>query len=217
MFTVRKIFILAMMLSMLFCATVSASDIVKLPAPVKSGGTPLLDAVANRQSVTDFKDVSISTKQLSNLLWVTAGVNRDDGKLTYATAMNMQDIIVYVFTKKAVYRYNPAEHNLTLIVKGDHRADTGGQPFVAKAAVDLVFVQDIDKWLKTGRQIPEASIINCGFAHTGLSMQNAYLYAASQGWGARTRMSFDHDKLSTLLGLTETQKLILMQCVGPRE
>ena len=36
----------------------------------------------------------------------------EDGKLTFATAMNVQDIIVYAFTREGVYRYEPADHSL---------------------------------------------------------------------------------------------------------
>ena len=84
---------------------------------------------------------------------------------------------------------------------------------MAKAAVDLVYVQDTSRW--TGDR-PASVIENCGFAHIGAATQSAYLYAASQGWGARTRMSFDHAGLSKLMKLTETQDPKLMQCVGPK-
>lgn len=216
----RKAFLLfaaAALLAVSSAAWAAEGDI-KLPDPEKFGGMPLLEAVSNRQSARDFADVELTPQQLSTLLWVTAGVNREDGKLTYATAMNTQDIIVYAFTKEGVYRYEPASHSLTLIEKGDHRAATGKQDFVARAAVDLVFVQDIERWKSTpawGR-VSEASIKECAFAHIGSATQSAYLYAASQGWGARTRMSFDHAELAKLMKLTETQAPKLMQCIGPK-
>ena len=198
--------------------TVSASAAdIELPAPEKTGGIDILDAVAARQSATDFVDEEISLQQLSTLLWVAGGINRDDGKLTYATALNNQDMIIFVFTRKGTYRYNPADHSLTLIRDGDNRVLTGGQPFVAKAAVDLLYIQDTEKWAKVGRKIPAADILNCGFAHAGLSMQGVYLYAASQGWGARTRLSFDKEKLKEFLGLTDKHNFTLMQCVGPKK
>lgn len=196
----------------------AADGDVRLPEPEKSGGMPVLEAIAKRQSVRDFADEAVTPQQLSTLLWATAGVNREDGKLTYATAMNAQDIIVFVFTREGVYRYEPKEHSLTLIEKGDHRAATGKQDFVARAAVDLVFVQDTERWKSTPAwgKITDAAISECGFAHIGSMTQSAYLYAAAQGWGARTRMSFDQAALSKLLKLTPTQSPKLMQCVGPK-
>ena len=123
-------------------------------------------------------------------------------------------MIIFVFTKSGVCRYNPESHSLTVIAEGDHRALTGSQPFVARAAVDLLYIQDVNKW--GSRQTPPEVILNCGFAHAGLSMQNVYIYAASQGWGARTRMNFDREGLTKLLGLTDKHNFTLMQCVGPK-
>ena len=176
----------------------------------------MLDAVAARQSAHDFLDEEISLQQLSTLLWVAGGINRDDGKLTYGTAMNTQDMIIFVFMRDGTYRYNPSEHSLALIKKDDNRVLTGAQPFVAKAAVDLLYVQDLGKWASFKEKIPASDILNCGFCHAGLSMQGVYLYAASQNWGAITRMSFDKEKLTEFLGLTENHNIILMQCVGPK-
>ncbi len=208
----KKLFVLFVLFSLLTSASFAAD--VKLPEPEKTGGIGILDAVAARQSASDFVDEEISLQQLSTLLWVAGGVNRPDGKITFATALNTQDMIIFVFMRDGTYRYNPTEHSLTLIKEGDNRLLTGSQPFVARAAVDLLYVQDTGKW--GNRKIPAADILNCGFAHAGLSMQGVYLYAASQGWGARTRMNFDKEKLTKLLGLTEQHNFTLMQCVGPK-
>lgn len=208
----KKLFVLFVLFSLLTSASFAAD--VKLPEPEKTGGIGILDAVAARQSASDFVDEEISLQQLSTLLWVAGGVNRPDGKITFATALNTQDMIIFVFMRDGTYRYNPAEHSLTLIKEGDNRLLTGSQPFVARAAVDLLYVQDTGKW--GNRKIPTTDILNCGFAHAGLSMQGVYLYAASQGWGARTRMNFDKEKLTKLLGLTEQHNFTLMQCVGPK-
>lgn len=212
--TMKKVAV-ALLVVLTLCAAGFAEDIA-LPEPEKSGGIPVVDAVAARESTTDFADVEISLQQLSNLLWIAGGINRENGKLTYATASNTQDMVIFAFTKKATYRYNPSGHTLTLVAEGDNRALTGGQPFVAKAAVDLLYVQDTEKWPES-RRGNSAVVLNCGFAHAGLSMQNVYLYAASLGWGARTRMNFDRDGLTKLLGLTDKHNFTLMQCVGPKQ
>ena len=207
-----KKLVVALLLVMMLCPAVFAEDIA-LPEPEKSGGIGVVDAVAARQSVGDFVDTELTMQQLSNLLWIAGGINRENGKLTYATASNFQDMVIYAFTKSAVYRYNPQNHSVTAVADGDYRKLTGGQPFVAKAAVDLLYIQDTGKWPE-GR--PADVVLNCGFAHAGLSMQNVYLYAASLGWGARTRMNFDRDALRELLKLTDKHNFTLMQCVGPK-
>ncbi len=206
---------------LLFVALVSSSafaaegETVKLPDPEKSGGIPVIDAIAQRQSVGDFVDTELTLQEMSNLLWAAGGINRDNGKLTYATASNTQDMVIFAFTKSGVFRYNPDGHSITKVADGDHRVLTGGQPFVAKAAVDLLYIQDTEKWPES-RRGNAAVVLNCGFAHAGLSMQNVYLFAASKGWGARTRMNFDREGLTKLLGLTERYNFTLMQCVGPK-
>ena len=205
----------ALLLVVVMCSAVFAEDIV-LPAPEKSGGIGVLDAAAARQSARDFVDEEISLQQLSTLLWVAGGVNREDGRLTFATASNIQDMIIFVFMKNGTYRYEPATHTLKQVAEGDNRALIGGQAFVARAAVDLLYVQDAGKWEASGRQTPPEVILNCGFAHAGLSMQGVYFYAASQGWGARTRMNFDREGLTKLLGLTDKHNFTLMQCVGAK-
>ncbi len=211
----KQLMTLALLLLFVSSSFAAEGDI-KLPSPEKSGGIGVLDAVAARSSARDFVDSELTPQELSNLLWVAGGINRDDGKLTFATASNVQDMILFVFMKSGTYRYEPSNHSLIFIAEGDNRALTGGQPFVAKAAVDLLYIQDTSKWAHTGRKTPADVIKNCGFAHAGLSMQGVYLYAASQGWGARTRMNFDREKLTKLLGLTENHNFTLMQCVGPK-
>ena len=117
--------LVAVLVAAVLCGASFAEDIA-LPAPEKTGGIGVLDAISARQSAGDFVDEEITLQQLSTLLFAAGGVNRDNGKLVYPTAMNNQDMIIYVFTKSGVCRYNPESHSLTLIAEGDHRALTGG-------------------------------------------------------------------------------------------
>ena len=204
----------------------AAEDLnIKLPAPEKTGGMSLLEALNNRRSLSrnDVYDDKVlqdeeDLQKLSNLLWAAAGVNRDDGKLVFATALNVQDIILYAFLKQGVYKYIPANHSLELIEAGDHRKATAGrQAFAAKGAVCFMFVQDVSRWEKTNFNFKDnlQNIKSCGWEHVGSMTQSSYLYAASIGWGARTRMNFDKDEVKAILKLTDTQEPIIMQCVGP--
>ena len=208
-----KKFLLCLMLLALCVPAFCEEEIITLPAPDKTGGLPVMEALALRKSSRNFRDTELAADELSALLWAAGGVNRPDGKLVYPTAMNARDLIIFAFTKSAVYRYNPEPHTLTVIERGDYRSCAAVQDFGAKAAVNLVYVQDSSRWPKidaTPEQVRQA-----GFAHTGFSMQNVYLYAVSQGWGARAVMSMNYEKLPELLKLTKTQALILAQCVGP--
>ena len=55
----------------------------------------------NRIEDTDsFLDKAIDKATLSSLLWAATGVNRPDGRMTAPTAVNAQDISVYVADKR---------------------------------------------------------------------------------------------------------------------
>jgi len=215
----KKIVMVAMLVTfaLLYTGKAPAGDDaqarVQLPEPAKTGGMPLADALATRKSGRSFADTELSPEQLSNLLWATAGVNREDGKFTYPVARGRKDMTLFVFTKTGVYSYDPAAHALDPVVDGDRRADTGIQPFVAQAAVNLVFVHDMALWDDSDQIRREGEIL--GYIHTGAMMQNAYLHAAAQGWSAVVRGLFDGDNLKTLLSLSPTQRVTLTQSVGP--
>lgn len=87
-----------------------------LPAPNKAKKTAtVMEALATRHSERDFSAKELTMQELSDLLWATCGKNRPDGKLTAPTAMNKQEIRVYVFTAKGVSEYLPQTNQLPLI------------------------------------------------------------------------------------------------------
>ena len=188
-------------------------EVIKLPEPVKAGGLPLMEAINLRQSSSNFQDTELTDKDLATLLWTAGGINREDGKLVYPSAMNTRDLIIFAFTKAGVYRYTPESSTLTVIEKGDYRNYAAVQPFGAKAAVNLVYVQELSRWPDIPATLEQKK--QAGFSHAGFSMQNVYLYAASQGWGAHCVMSMNYEKLPEILKITPTQSLILGICVGP--
>ena len=211
----KKVFLSIIFIALSASSLLAADEMLQLPAPEKTGGMSLLQAISERHSAREFADVDLTQQQLSNLLWAVAGVNRDDGRRVYPVSTGMQDTFVYVFVREGVYKYDPLSNALLLIEAGDHRADTTDrQDFVAKAAVNLVYVQDTSLWMN--RKVPLETIQKWGFAHTGAAMQDAYLYAASQGWNAVVRAWADPTKLSKLLKLAEGQEVTLVQSIGPR-
>ena len=208
----KKLLALLLVLA-LSVPALAEEEVIKLPEPVKAGGLPLMEAINLRQSSSNFQDTELTDKDLATLLWTAGGVNREDGKLVYPSAMNTRDLIIFAFTKSGVYRYNPESKTLTVIEKGDYRNYAAVQPFGAKAAVNLVYVQELSRWPDIPATLEQKK--QAGFSHAGFSMQNVYLYAASQGWGAHCVMSMNYEKLPEILNLTETQSLILGICVGP--
>ena len=72
---------------------------------------------------------------LMNVSAFAADTIKDNGKLTYPTASNIQDIVIFAFTKSGAYRYNPEEHSITLVADGDHRALTGTPRLVSPTSI----------------------------------------------------------------------------------
>jgi SagB-type dehydrogenase family enzyme len=191
-----------------------AADLPKpidLPPPQTDGGKPLMQTLKERRSSRDFNPTAkLAPQVLSNLLWAAAGISRPDGRRTAPTAMNRQEIDVYVATADGLYRYEPAPHRLVPVAAGDQRAATGTQAFVTDAAVNLVFVAD---FARMGQSSSESKLIYSSAA-TGFISQNVYLYCASAGLATVVRASVDQTVLPTLLKLGPDQRIILAQSVG---
>ena len=209
----RKVFLTLLLLVLFVSSSYAKTTVVKLPAPNKTGGMPLNEAITLRHTEREFTDAVITPQELSDLLYVAAGVNRDNGLRVYPVGKGVQDMFVYVFNKEGVYKFDAPSHSLELITEGDHRQDTGTPTYIGRAAVNLVYVQDINLW--NAEDKPRETIERWGFAHTGAIMQNVYLFAASKGWNSAVRGSFEARKIGRILDLNKDQIITLVQSIGP--
>ncbi|MDD8019963.1 MAG: SagB/ThcOx family dehydrogenase [Acidobacteriota bacterium] len=95
----------------------------KLNEPNKKRGLPVMEALAVRASATEWSTQDLSAQDLSDLLWAANGINRpDSGKRTAPSAMNAQDVDIYVFLKDGAYLYEAKTHSLIEVVCGDQRS-----------------------------------------------------------------------------------------------
>jgi len=187
-----------------------APKLVALPAPQTDGGRPLMQVLKERKSTREFGSGTLSPQTLSNMLWAAFGINRPDGRRTAPSAMNRQEISIYVATPEGVYIYDASANGLTPVVAGDFRAATGTQAFVKDAAVNLVYVSDPSKIGDDAGSDAEMYTA----ADAGFIAQNVYLFCASEGLATVVRASIDKPALSTILRLQPRQKIILAQSVG---
>ncbi len=183
---------------------------LQLPKPQMEGGMPLMTALKERKSSREFSQRKLPDQVLSDLLWASFGINRPDGRRTAPSAMNRQEIDVYVVLAEGAYLYDAKEHALRPVASGDFRVQAGTQPYVKDAPANLVFVADI---AKMGGGNEQDKLLYAG-ADTGFISQNAYLYCASQGLATVVRASVDKPALGKNLGLRPEQKIILAQTVG---
>ncbi len=182
-----------------------------LPPPQTAIGTPLMQALADRHSTRAFAPKPLPPQELSNLLWAGFGINREEsGKRTAPSAMNAQEIDLYVTTAEGAYRYVAKGHSLEPIAAKDLRAATGTQPFAKDAAVNIVYVADESK---LSRASEKDRLLYAG-ADAGFIAENIYLYCASQGLAVVVRASVDREALAKELGLRPDQRIIFAQSVG---
>ena len=175
-----------------------------LPAPQTTGGKPLMQVMSERKSSRDYKENQTVTKQdLSNMLWAAWGITHD-GKRTVATAMNRQELVLYVVTPTEVSRYNPEANTLTVVNTGDFRKLSTMQDFAAVAPINIVMVVDTSK-----QERPEFQGCTAGAAS-----QNIYLYCAQAGLKSVVRAGFDREKLPQALKLGANERILFVQTVG---
>lgn len=192
----------------LFATAIMAQDI-DLPSPRRTGGTPLMEALARRRSSRYFDSRELPKQTLSDLLWAAWGYNRAD-KRTAPSSRDKQEIELYVAMKGGLYRYDAAEHRLCLVSEKDLRPLTGTQPFVADAPINIIYV--CRKQLITGKTPDE--LIAATYANTGFIAQNVYLFCASESLATVVRAMVDRDKLAAAMALPDNSMITLVQTVG---
>ncbi len=183
---------------------------IELPKPKMEGGKPLMEALKARKTSRDFSGEKLPMQVLSNMLWAANGINRPDGKRTAPTAMNKQEIDVYVAMADGLYLYDAKANTLIAVLAGDIREATGKQPFVKNAPVNLIFVADFAKM----GDMPEDQKVFYSATDTGYISQNVYLFCASEGLATVVRGYVDKPALAATMKLRSEQKVILAQTVG---
>jgi SagB-type dehydrogenase family enzyme len=187
-----------------------AAPAIALPPPDREGGRPLMAALAARRSAREFASDALSPQQLSDLLWAAWGANRPDGGRTAPSALNAQEIDLYVALPVGAYRYDAAAHALQRVAAADLRRVTGYQDFVDEAPLDLVFVADHGRM----GMVPVAQRESFASASAGAIAQNVYLYCASAGLATVIRAWIDRQAIADALGLPHDQQVLLSQTVG---
>ena len=183
---------------------------IQLPSPQTDGGQPLMRVLRDRKTLREFSPKPLPVQLLSNLLWAGFGINRpDNGHRTAPSAMNSQEIDLYVVSVDGIFLYEPKANRLQPVAGGDLRARTGGQDFVKTAPVALLFVADLPRLTKAQPKERE----RYAWIDSGYISQNIYLFCASEGL-ATVVHELDRAALKEKLRLKPDQVIILAQSVG---
>lgn len=206
------------LLTTIAMAITATSAQTVLPTPTHAADGMSLDAaLQQRRSIREFDPTRrVDLQTLSNLLWAAAGINRpDEGKRTNPTALNSQEIDLYVFCDKGVALYDYANNALVSVAEGDHRALVAGtagafiQDFVLDAPISIVMVINLNKFT-----IPADSGLKMGYVDAGIVSQNINLFCAANGLATVPRATMDSDGIRRLLGLDETHVPAMNNPVG---
>lgn len=170
----------------------------ELPAPVKTGGKPLMEVISARKSDRSYSTRPLDTQTLSNLLYAAWGFSHD-GKRTIPTSQNKQDLSVYAVMADGVWKYNAGENALEMVADKDVRPLFETQDFVKGVPLILVYV---------GTDVKNSPL------HAGSAYQNVGLYAASVGLNNVVRGYFDRNAAAKALQLSPNEQVIISQVVG---
>lgn len=162
-------------LTLLFSNNAVAQDIM-LPVPTKTNIEGSLNkALQDRRSTRTFTDKNVSDQTLADLLWAANGINRADGRHTAPSALNKQDITIYVGKSDGTFRYDSKANKLIKIGSSDLRkAVSGKNKFIQTAPIVLVIASDT--------KLMNGDMVLSGI-DTGTVVQNIYLYCAANKLG----------------------------------
>lgn len=183
---------------------------IQLSQPQFNRGKLLMEALKERQTNRSFSSKELPLDVLSNLLWAADGINRPEaGKRTAPSAVNWQEIDIYVAMKKGLYLYNYKSNILEPVLAQDIREFTGKQDFTKDAPVNLIYVADFSRMSGDENKDKFYSAVDTGFIS-----QNVYLFCASEGLATVVLGMVDKPALAKIMGLKDKQNIILTQPVG---
>lgn len=185
---------------------------IQLKAPEKKAGLSVMETLANRHSTRQFSNKELTLQELSNLLWAANGINRPEkGMRTAPSAMNAQEVDVYVCMKEGAYFYDAKSNQLKPVIQEDLRGLVAGKQDIVKSApVVLLLVSDLSK-LPGGNS--EHSKLMAA-VDVGIVSQNISIACSGLGLITVPRGSMDKDALAQKLKLKDTQMLLMNSPVG---
>lgn len=199
----------ACMLSGAYAQTLSP---IQLKAPEKKAGLSVMETLANRHSTREFSNKKLTLQELSNLLWAANGINRPEkGMRTAPSAMNAQEVDVYVCMEEGAFLYDAKSNQLQPVIQEDLRGLVGSkQAFVKNAPVVLLMVSDLSKL--PGGNSEQTKLMAA--IDAGIVSQNISIACSGLGLITVPRASMDKEALAQKLKLKSTQLLLMNNPVG---
>ncbi|AAM02703.1 SagB/ThcOx family dehydrogenase [Methanopyrus kandleri] len=181
---------------------------IELPKPLELKMS-VSEALKKRRSIREYRDESITLRELATVLWAAQGITDPRGFRTAPSAGALYPLRVFVVVRKVeglapgIYVYDPKTHTLGLVRRGNFTTELQraclDQEWVGHAAVDLVIV-GYERVLQPryGERSFRYMALEAG--HVG---QNIYLACTALGLGTVAVGAFYDDRVKEILGITE--------------
>lgn len=184
---------------------------IPLERPNTARGSVFMKTVADRSSQREFAPRKLSLSDMSDLLWATNGINRPEKEgRTAPSALNKQEIEVFVVMEDGAYYYDHKAHVLIQRSERDLRAEVAGrQEAIKTAPLFVVLVANMDKAGAVNQNTMTMVGIDCGIV-----CQNINLFCAATGLATVPRATMNIEPLKKELGLTESQIPLMNNPVG---
>ncbi len=203
----------------------------QLPAPLPMQMS-LTDALRQRRSSRSFSDEPLSDRDLATLLWAADGITHDSGKRTTPSALDWQEIDIYVLKANGIWHWVPEKNGLIFCELTDIRSSTiFAQPTLRIAPVHIVYVANrartesfvsrlgekvIDKVKPKGIDADKLEEMRerAMTLDVGAKIQALYLAATALNIACVARTGFDREKVEALLNLRAQERVIAVQTLG---
>lgn len=176
-------------------------------------GMSVHQALAERHSVRSYSDQPVSETTVLDILWAANGINREDGRRTAPSAINAQDILLYVCNAEGAFKYDPQGRKLVKISSYDLRPDIKAHNrFIEVTPLVILLVTDQEKF---GEPRPDNHFMNMGYIDAGIVSENISLYCTAIGLGTVCcAPMMPVEKVQQTLGLGSRQIPILYHPIG---
>lgn len=216
----KRLFGITTLIVFVFLTLANAVDkegekMIKLPAPETKGKISVEETISKRRSVRSYRDVPLSDKELSQLLWAAQGITDAAGGLRAApSAGATYPLETYVVNASGVFHYVSTEHSLRKIIESDLRSALASaaldQRFISKASIVIVFAAVTERTM--GRYGKRGLMyIHMEAGHVA---QNVHLQAVALGMGSVPIGAFDEQAVARVLELPADQTPLYLIPVG---
>ncbi|MBM3130785.1 MAG: SagB/ThcOx family dehydrogenase [Chloroflexi bacterium] len=199
-------------------ATRPSDPPIALPPPRAKGTLSLEETLARRRSVREFTDAPLTLAELGQLLWAAQGITHPAGLRAAPSAGALYPLEAYAVTRDAVYRYEPAAHQLIVHTRGDARAALYTvallQDSILRAPTTIVIAA---VYARTSQKYGEERTPRYVALEAGHAAQNILLQAVALDLGAVPLGAFLDDRVQQALALPrEHQPLYLIPVGHPK-